>query len=348
MKKINNEFKYNIFLGSNFKKDLSVLLEKLKIRNKNILLFVGKNYFIKSYNYQIFIDLQRDNYNEILDKIVIDENPKEIDIIEYVKKYENIYDIVIISIGGGSVTDAAKLFNHISNKKYIHCSILTNFGAGTCYSPFVIYDNDEFKIGLFDEKIKPKLIYYNINILRDVPKNLKINGIIDIFTHSLESFLSKSSDNIIKNYSTESMKYLKKYIDSDFENALFIIKSEIYSIESEKVGLVLFPHAAGHYLTYKKGIKHPLATYFYLESFLDYLQNNDIEFPDIFLEIFNFIKFNINNNYYFTWTEDDNQNSIELINKYMPFIFSNSPIKFNNDDYLYLINESNKKWKKIN
>ncbi|MDA3856117.1 MAG: hypothetical protein PF569_07710 [Candidatus Woesearchaeota archaeon] len=94
MNKINNEFNHNIIIGDKFKEDLSKIFKNLNISNREVLLFLGRNYFKVSQHYQEFIDLQEDCSNQILEIIFIDENPKEIETRKFINKYEYLMKTV--------------------------------------------------------------------------------------------------------------------------------------------------------------------------------------------------------------------------------------------------------------
>lgn len=96
----------------------------------------------------------------------------------------------------------------------------------------------------------PNYSYINTQLLGLIDANRKIIAVADIFSHAIESFYSRASTNFSKTKSKQSLKILlnnkiEKLCLNDF------IKADILAGLAERVGLILFPHAAGHYLTYK-------------------------------------------------------------------------------------------------
>ncbi|MFT4304569.1 MAG: iron-containing alcohol dehydrogenase [Candidatus Woesearchaeota archaeon] len=348
MRIIVNLFNKNTFFGENFREDIFEIFQNNKLSNKNVILFLGEKHFKESSLYDYFCEVQKELRNKTICKINITENPRIVEIKSLKDRVKITDNTIIVSIGGGSVIDSAKLLNHLLENKLIHLSISTNFGSGTNYSPFIIYDNYEFKIGVYDEESSPDIVYYNDKILRNLPFNLKINGALDILTHSIESYLSKSANKQTKICALKATRKLLEYIKSNYNNSENVINSEILSIFSEKQGLVLFPHAAGHYLTYMKKVKHPLATYYYLETYLDFLKENNNQIPEIFLETLALINKNLKIDYEFKWNEKDCKNSLMLIKKYMHFIFENNPFELNDELYIEILKRSNQKWMKSN
>ena len=341
MKKFPNKFGTTLYFGDSFYEDITDFFNINKIQSKNILLFTGEKFFKNSKYYSLFCDLQEKNNNKIIKEFNIKQNPKEREVLGFYNKFKNNKNLVIISIGGGSVIDCAKLFSHYMGNKIEHYSIPTTFGSGAVFSSFIIFDNFEFKIGIMNGNVIPKSIYVNEEIINGLSKELKLVGIIDIFTHSLESYLSKISNKTTRKYSKLSFKHINKYFNSKFKSLKDVLLAEIYSINAEKTSLILFPHGAGHYLTYKKGVKHPLATFFYLETFMDYLKENKVELPDETQGIMDRIK----KEFIRIFFENDSASSLKMNKKYLNFIFKNSPIKLTDNNYLNLIRKSNQKWK---
>ena len=336
MEKIDFVQQPEINIGDNFYSDLNILLSKYYLKNVNVILLTGQNSFSETDYYLNLKKILNKVGICIIKEIKVHSNPilNEIESLELSK----ISTDIIIAVGGGSVIDFGKILkmHYFQNAKIF--IIYTLLGSASIVTPFAIFDNNEFKIGVHSEKIIPDIVYINKNIISFVPNVLVTSGSFDILSHIIESFLSKAATDDSRHCALKGLKHIKDYTDSGGTNITSLIKADIFAGLSEKVGLVLFPHAAGHYLTYKYKISHSLATMYFLERFIDLLHFKGVHIPQEMLrqlKLFNslFIKEHKVN---IRLSAKDIKQSYSMVKKYMPFIFVNNPVKFSRSDYLAL------------
>jgi alcohol dehydrogenase class IV len=333
-----------IYYGDNFRNDLEEILEKIKFENKNILLFLGKEYFEETKYFLELISLLNNTSLNVVDKINVVSNPKLEDINKAIDRNKiNKLDL-IIAVGGGSVLDFAKSYKLYSKLDIPIFSIYTNIGSASIVSPFVVYDNHEFKIGDFCEKIIPEIVYINSQIIKEIPEEILGAGICDIFEHSLESKLSKISTVDSRRYADSGIKFLKSFFTTN--DTLNLIIADIHAGLSEKIGIVLVPHALGHHITYKYQIPHGYANFIFIDNFIALIDPQEKLLIGQFLEIILNVRKVFSKNIKFGEKVVKNLNLSELsvIKKYMGFAFDNSPIKLEDYDIIKLYNNSIKKY----
>jgi alcohol dehydrogenase class IV len=270
----------------------------------------------------------------LIQEIRVDQNPAW----DSLSRFGNIKNNVdnILCVGGGSVIDfgkALKLYFHKNTRIF---AIYTLPGSASIVTPFVIFDNDEFKIGKHSEEIVPDYVYINEKILLRAPINLIRMGTFDILAHIIESFLSTAATRESRSYALKAHKFLVDYNESGLTDVFSLIRADIFAGLSERVGLVLFPHAAGHYLTYKYKIPHSLATMYFLEKFITLLQSSGLVIPQEMRRQINTLNAIFIKDYkkLLSLTSGDIKKSYSMARKYMPFIFTNNPVPLTKGDYL--------------
>lgn len=339
MQKINITKKPEIHFGTEFKNDMILLLEKSVPRGSKIILIIGKKSFQGTVEYQTLKRILLEKINiELIDEVHVESNPTWEEIIRFGKNKDNID--TILCVGGGSVIDFGKALKLHFYKNAQIFAVYTLPGSASIVTPFAIFNNHEFKIGEHSEDIIPDYVYINENIILNVPADLLKFGTFDILAHTIESFVSKASTNQSRIYALKAITFLDEYIRSRSSNVLSLIKADIFAGMSEQVGLVLFPHAAGHYLTYRYGISHSLATMYFLKSFVDRLQSDGLVIPKEMSKLLTTLDTVFLSNFKkpLLLTSKDIELSIGMSEKYMPFIFSNNPVFLTKEEYLILYN----------
>ena len=336
---INLRRKSYINYGFDFRRDLFILFNKTELAGKRVLLITGINSFRKTRYYKLLKGVLAESKLILAKEIKVDQNPTW-DLLDKFRDTQYNFD-VILCVGGGSVIDfgkALKLFFYKNTKIF---AIYTLPGSASIITPFVIFDNHEFKIGEHSENIVPDYVYINREILLNVPTNLIKLATFDILAHTVESFVSNAATNQSKRYALKALGFLTGYIDSGSTDVFSLIKADIFAGLSEQIGLVLFPHAAGHYLTYRYKIPHSLATMYFLEKFIICLQSGGLVVPQEMLRLTKILNTTFLKEFKkpLPLTNEDVQRTFDLAEKYMPFIFTNNPVPLDKGDYLTLYNE---------
>lgn len=337
MEILDRELHEDLYIGDRFEQDLDSFFDRKKIQSKKIILFTGESFFKNSKYYSKFVE-KLDSYdNQVVEELQISPNPEEETVDQAVDKAEfDEDDTVVFSVGGGSVIDSAKLATKKSGGDVEHYVLPTRIGSGAAFSPFIIFDNEEFKIGEFDPDIKPEAVYVNSEIIAELPESYIIEGLADIFNHAFESKYSEAGSERSDELAEQVLKKLdgKDFLELDPNE---LVELELKAIKSESEGLVLFPHAAGHYVTYKQGISHPVANLIFTNTYISYLEDKNInvsdrekKLADELVEQLQIKELDI------VLDEEEAPEACRLVQKYMPFVFENDPAELDEEVFVNL------------
>lgn len=327
-----------VFLGSNFEFDLNTVFSKGKLERKTAILVVGiKNFAGASYFKQLENVFRR--YKIVIVKhIKIEPNPDESFIIQVVSNLTKKFDF-IIAIGGGSAIDTGKLIKNRFNNSAKLVAIYTLPGSATIVSPFAVFDNNEFKIGIAADNLIPNYSYVNTEIIESIGLERKIIAIADIFSHAVESLYSKASNLVSRTKAKNSLKILgANKVESLPTQAL--VTADIQAGLAERVGLVLFPHAAGHYLTYKFHIPHSIATMFFLPQYLTLLRNKEVNVDLTYIQYAEYLESLLRKKKLMRKISLSRNEIAELFNlthKYMDFAYENAPVGIRQEEYKIIL-----------
>ncbi len=164
--------------------------------------FTGTHYFKQLEN--VF------NRNEIViaKHIKIKPNPSELLIVHSMAELTKKFDFVLV-VGGGSVIDAGKLIKNRFNTSAKLVAIYTLPGSATIVSPFAVFDNNEFKIGIAADNLIPSYSYVNTEIIQSLSLERKIIAIAGIFSHAVESLYPKANNIASRTKAKNSLNMLK-------------------------------------------------------------------------------------------------------------------------------------------
>jgi len=153
---------------------------------------------------------------------------------------------VILSIGGGSVHDAAKvlavLLTHpgitqqyttdgeysvpgITDKTLPVITIPTVSGTGSEVSPAALVRIDSKKKVVFSPYLYPKTTFINPLYATSVPKQTFINTALDALVQGIESYVSTNAQDFSKRFSISAIERILKYLPSIKEEN---ISTELY------------------------------------------------------------------------------------------------------------------------
>ena len=183
--------------------------------------------------YQIFFDVKPDPTLSTINQAMAVLKPFEPD--------------VIISLGGGSPMDAAKImwlmyeqpdtkFEDISmrfmdirkricsipelGKKAMMVAIPTTSGTGSEVTPFAIITDDEthVKYAIADYALTPNMAIVDPDFVDGMPKGLTSASGIDALVHSIEAYVSCMATNFTNSNALEAIKLVFKYLERSYNN----------------------------------------------------------------------------------------------------------------------------------
>ncbi len=181
--------------------------------------------------YQIFFDVKPDPTLSTINQAMSILKPFEPD--------------VIISLGGGSPMDAAKImwlmyeqpetvFEDISmrfmdirkricaipelGKKATMVAIPTTSGTGSEVTPFAIITDDEsgVKYAIADYALTPNMAIVDPNFVDGMPKGLTSASGIDALVHSIEAYVSAMATNFTNSNALEATKLVFRYLERSY------------------------------------------------------------------------------------------------------------------------------------
>lgn len=179
----------------------------------------------------------------------------------------------VLSIGGGSVLDAAKLFavrmtNRQPLREWLGVDLIalpgvplilvpTTSGTGSEVTPnaIVTLPDEELKVGIVSRHLLPQLVILDAALTLDLPKPITAATGMDAFIHALESYISTKANPISDMFAMESMRLIGANLIEAYENGRSLPAREAMLIGSMYGGLALTAAgtAAVHALAYPLG-----------------------------------------------------------------------------------------------
>jgi len=278
--KFSEKEELDIFLKKNYSKKIFLLCGEKSFKNSGANFFFKK--FLRSKNLQIFF---KKKYLPELQELKL-----------IIKKIDQFEPNLIIAIGGGSVIDYAKISNIvklksnleklISNYSYPYDKkkaklivIPTTAGSGAeVTSNAVIYIN-KIKYSLESELLIPDKYFLIPEFIIKSPKKIKSSAGFDAIAQSMESLISKKSNNLSVQYATQSLKISSQYFLRSLQNPSLnnVGKMCIAANLSGKainISKTTAPHALSYPFSAYFNMSHGHAVSLFFERFLKYNFDN--------------------------------------------------------------------------
>jgi alcohol dehydrogenase class IV len=196
----------------------------------------------------------------------------------------------IIGLGGGSAMDMAKSLSialtnpeqiwayanlsyrppiPILNQTIPVISIPTTSGGGSESTPYAVITNSQTKMkkGMRSEKLYPKLVIIDTELLCLMPQQLVAISGFDAFTQALESFTSKNSNIVSDYFALKSLELIISNLEKSWESPENIVSREKMALGSLLSGFAIgitdtnLAHAMSHPISAHYGIQHGLAVF---------------------------------------------------------------------------------------
>ena len=281
-----------IFFNSHELKLLSYLQ---KNNLKKIFLVTGKNSFRKS-GACLFIEnlLSLDDTLNIYQFSDFSPNPKLEDAKNGLHFYKKNKCDTIISIGGGSVMDMAKIIKAISNDNVLDIekllitnslnfsekspliAIPTTSGSGSESTSFAVIYINEIKYSIQNKILLPECVLLDYKLtLSANPYQIACSG-LDALCQAIESYWSVNSTKISKQFSKDAIKIIFENLEQAVNNSENInakkkmLLGSNYAGKAINISKTTAPHAFSYSLTSKFKIPHGHAVLLSLPKFLNY------------------------------------------------------------------------------
>ena len=219
-------------------------------------------------------------------------NPQFNDIVKGIELFNNEKCDFIVSIGGGSSIDTAKvikLYSVIdyknglqSNYKYNpvkHLAIPTTAGTGSESTRYSVCYYEGKKQSVTHDSIVPDYVILDPSLLIGLPEYQKKSTLMDALCQAIESYWSVNSDEESKKYSIESIKLIlsniDKYInDNDLETCNKMLQASNLAGKAINITQTTAAHAMSYKITSMYGVSHGHAVALTLPYIWEHMENN--------------------------------------------------------------------------
>ena len=263
-------------------------------KSNKILVICGEKSFKKSGANKLFEGLFNNKEIKFYFKKYSIPNHLELqDIINLIKVFS---PNLIVSIGGGSVLDYAKMANTLSNcnnlkeelvnstynakKKFAKLvAIPTTAGSGAEVTPNAVIYIDKIKYSVEGEQLKPDYFFLIPELVLSASKKIKSSAGFDAIAQAIESLISKRSNENSKVFAEKSLKLSFNYF-LDFlntpnqENTSAMSLAANLSGEAISISKTTAPHAVSYPFTALYNVSHGHAVSLTLNKFLKFNYKN--------------------------------------------------------------------------
>ena len=323
---------------------INELIEITKLKKRVLLVVGGKSFKILDSNFSLKKVLAEGGDYRIVNKK--NDLISNIEIMEHSLALKFFLPEIIISLGGGSVIDLAKLLIYYNYLKEIDklkfVAIPSTCGSGSESTNFAVIYKNGIKNSIKSDLIYPDKIIHDSSLLKFLPKKALWSSISDSFCQSIESLWSKSANNISKGHAVKAIKLIVKSLENhEKPNLKKLLLASYHSGCAINISKTTGPHSFSYFLSSKHFIPHGLAVLFTMKEFIKInLKDKELSlsfFKDldgIFSrpnEIFHILDLIIEKSKFkFNLNEGSFDNCLEHINYER---LSNNPVKINRNNY---------------
>ena len=197
---------------------------------------------------------------------------------------------VIISLGGGSAMDAAKImwvmyehpevnFHDLAmtfmdirkriykfptmGQKAMMVSIATSAGTGSEVTPFAVITDETtgVKYPLADYELTPDMAIVDAELMMTSPKGLTACAGIDVLVHSIEAYVSIMASEYTNGLALEAIRLVFKYLPDAYNEGTTNVKAREKMAHASCMAGMAFPNASlgiNHSLAHELGAFHHL------------------------------------------------------------------------------------------
>ena len=248
-----------------------------------------------------FKSFNKSGANKILSFLLKDKNtifffnksfiPELLELKKIIQFIKNNKPDIIIAIGGGSVLDYAKIAcvlykennikikiirNDFKNEKKIPLvAIPTTAGSGAEVTANAVIYINKIKFSVEHNIFKPNYFFIIPSLIIKSPKKIKASSGFDAISQSIESIISRKSNQTSLNFAKKSLKIsLKNYLnylhDPNNDNTFKMAISANLSGKAISISKTNAPHALSYPFTSIFNISHGHAVSLTLNDFLKF------------------------------------------------------------------------------
>lgn len=192
------------------------------------------------------------------------ENPDDECVESALKAFADYGGDMLISIGGGSAMDTAKAvkYHFCRNNKssLVHIAVPTTAGSGSEATPFSVITSNGAKRSIADSTLLPENAVLDSTLLYSMNEQQRKVSLLDALCHSVESLMTKGSNDESRGYAVYSIKLiLKNYADFVVGNTSVydeIFAASYYAGKAISITKTAVGHAMSYSLTTNYGVRH--------------------------------------------------------------------------------------------
>ncbi len=207
---------------------------------------------------------------------------------------------LILALGGGSVIDAAKLawaqYEHSEidltdtdvdiptlGEKADFAAIPTTFSGAEASISAVLTQPDGHKLPLVSHEWLPNLVLLDPRMVSSLPSNIVASTGLDAITHGVESYVSRRTHLLARQYSLRGVRLLLEnlkpaYEDSDATEAIRNVQVGAFLTSlAQSTTSTGISHALSHSCSAVFGTSHSLSTSFFLIPGVKFNLENGVE-----------------------------------------------------------------------
>ncbi len=289
LERVSDEIRYFDFREQKIYDGLNSLDDILKSVNPKQILVVCDKVMFDKWPLKKMLEERKINYVWFND---FEPNPKYDDIIKGIEMFNNNSCDFIISIGGGSSIDTAKIIKLYSvldykngitdNYKYNpikHLAIPTTAGTGSESTRYSVCYYEGKKQSITHDSIVPDYVILEPELLMGLPMYQKKATIMDALCQGIESYWSVNSTLESKEYAKLSMKIileeLNQYLnDNNIEITSKMLHASNLAGKAINITQTTAAHAMSYKLTSLYRIAHGHAVAITLPYIWEYMENN--------------------------------------------------------------------------
>lgn len=326
-----------VYAGTAFAADLGAIAREHRLGGATALLITGVASFDRMPESAQLADTLAAADIAVAGRVRVAANPR----LRHAEKVAAAFPApdVLVAVGGGSAIDFAKLLEHRWYPRARLVVVYTLPGTGTIVSPFAVFDDDTFKVGVADPALVPDVAYVNEPIVDRLPAVRRWLAAADAFTHALESHLSAIATPDSRASARRALAALAERPLAEL-SADALVRADIDAGVAESQAVVLFPHAAGHHLTFAHGVPHAAATMTYLRPYLELVEARGGRVPDGGWELVGALESCLRGarlGLPRALPPAEAAVALALARAHMPFAFDNAPVELTDADYLRLL-----------
>lgn len=226
-----------VFLGTNCIREMSSLLENMKLQEKTALLLQWNDSVSENEDVKKIIEENSELTWNV--RTFEKSNPETTDLYELYTQTKDLSVGIVIAIGGGSVLDVAKslcclygenisseqeLVEGLKEKRYQNPSckwigVPTTAGTGsevTCWAT-IWNPAENSKLSLECKSNYAYAAYVDSQFAASMPVKLAVSSALDAVAHATEAYWAKGSNSVSKAFSLRAIRLIMEHIEGLFE-----------------------------------------------------------------------------------------------------------------------------------